>query len=242
MIQAQPVPSPALRIAVLCPGFAADRIRRQPWHVADGLARGLAALGHDVRLLTDALGPRPAAPYPVETPGAAFGRQPGAGAADPPSPLNPSTGSFWSLVRPGWRACGRLALGAPVSLVMASPRLRLRELLRLGPVALWRERALLALPLINALLPGAALRAGLRRSGADEVVYLSDAARQRFARAGPAARPAAAAAGRHGRAAAAAAARASSGSAISARRWPRAAPISRSRRSRRPRRSASTAG
>ena len=67
MIQAQPVSSPALRIAILCPGFAADRIRRQPWHVADGLARGLAALGHDVRLLTDALGPRPAAPYPVET-------------------------------------------------------------------------------------------------------------------------------------------------------------------------------
>ena len=67
MIQAQPVSSPALRIAVLCPGFAADRIRRQPWHVADGLARGLAALGHDVRLFTDALGPRPAAPYPVET-------------------------------------------------------------------------------------------------------------------------------------------------------------------------------
>ena len=63
MIRAQPVPSPARRIAILCPGFAADRVRRQPWHVADGLARGLAALGHDVRLLTDALGPRPAAPY-----------------------------------------------------------------------------------------------------------------------------------------------------------------------------------
>ena len=68
MIQAQTVSSPALRIAILCPGFAAGRIRRQPWHVADGLARGLAALGHDVRLLTDALGSRPAAPYPVVRP------------------------------------------------------------------------------------------------------------------------------------------------------------------------------
>ena len=63
---------------------------------------------------------------------------------------------------------------------MASPRLRPMELLRLGPAALWRERALLALPLVNALLPGMALRAGLRRSGADELVYLSEAARQRF--------------------------------------------------------------
>ena len=183
MIQAQPVSSPALRIAILCPGFAADRIRRQPWHVADGLARGLAALGHDVRLLTDALGSRPAAPYPVETLELLSGGSPApelrsALAAEPVDRVFLVTGAA-RLAR-----LGRLALGAPVSLVMASPRLRLHELLRLGPMALWRERALLLLPLINALLPGAALRTGLRRSGADEVIYLSNAARQRFARLG----------------------------------------------------------
>ena len=80
---------------------------------------------------------------------------------------------------------------------MASPRLRLGELLRLGPMALWRERALLALPLINALLPGAALRAGLRRIAVRTRWSISAEPRaQRFAAAGPAAGPAAAAADR----------------------------------------------
>ena len=74
----------------------------------------------------------------------------------------------------------RLDLGAPVSLVMASPRLRPLELLRLGAGPLWRERSLLALPLLNALLPGWSLRAGLRRSAADEMVYLSATVRARF--------------------------------------------------------------
>ena len=93
MIQAQPVPSPAQRIAVLCPGFAADRVRRQPWHVADGLARGLAALGHDVRLFTDA-GRAATSPHPTRSRpwSCSSGGQPGARAAAPPSPPSPSTG------------------------------------------------------------------------------------------------------------------------------------------------------
>ena len=64
------------------------------------------------------------------------------------------------------------------------------------------------------------------------MVYLSEAARARFARSGPAARPAAPAAGRaRGPPAAAGRGGDRSGSAISARRWRRAAPTSRSRRS-----------
>jgi glycosyltransferase involved in cell wall biosynthesis/thymidylate kinase len=183
VIRAQPLPTPAHRIAVLCPGFAADRVRRQPWHVADGLARGFAARGHDVRMLTDAIGPRPTAPYSVEILELLSGGCPTAElrstlAAEPVDRVFLVTGAA-RLAR-----LGPLRLGAPVSLVMASPRLRLSELLRVGPSALLRERAQLMLPLINALLPGAALRSGLRRSGADEVIYLSHAARQRFARLG----------------------------------------------------------
>ena len=183
MIRAQPVPCEAQRIAVLCPGFAADRLRRQPWHVADGLARGLVAVGHEVRLLTDAARPPVATPYPLETlPLLARGR--------PTARLREAVANLSCdrvfLVTGAARVArlGALDLGAPVSLVMASPRLRLQELLRLGPGTLLRERSLLVLPLLNALLPGVLLRRGLRRSGADGVIYLSHAARERFARLG----------------------------------------------------------
>jgi glycosyltransferase involved in cell wall biosynthesis len=183
MIQALPLPSPVLRLAVLCPGFAADRARRQPWHVADGLARGFAALGHEVRLVTDSAAAVAPAPYRVERcPLLRAGRPTAelraALAQAPPDRVFLVTGAA-RLAR-----LGPLDLGAPVSLVMASPRLRPGELLRLGPAALWHECRTLALPFLNALLPGAALCAGLRRSGADEVIYLSQTARRRFARLG----------------------------------------------------------
>lgn len=183
MIGPRPVPQPARCFAVLCPGFAADRIRRQPWHVADGLARGLLAAGHEVHLYTDAAGPRPITRYPVDVLELLV-------AGRPSSELRALlAGRRWDRVFLVTGAAqlarlGRLDLGVPVSLVMASPRLRPVELLRLGPVTLLRERALLALPLVNALLPGAVLRAALRRSGADGVIYLSEAARARFAAAG----------------------------------------------------------
>jgi hypothetical protein len=60
--QPQAAQHPSRRVAVVCPGFSAERVRRQPWHVADGLARGLAAQGHEVCLFTDRAGPAFAAP------------------------------------------------------------------------------------------------------------------------------------------------------------------------------------
>lgn len=180
----------ARRFAVVCPGFAADRVRRQPWHVADGIARGLTAAGHAVWIIGDAAAAAAAA------------------AAGPPAGLACRARSLPRLFEAGGRASAglraeirrvgpervflvtgafrlarlrRLDLGAAVSLVMASPRLRPGEFRRLGVGDLWRERALLALPLLNALLPGAVLRRGWARGGADDVVYLSPAARSRFA-------------------------------------------------------------
>ncbi|MFL5335123.1 MAG: glycosyltransferase [Geminicoccaceae bacterium] len=181
MIQLQPAVRPAQRFALLCPGFAADRVRRQPWHVADGLARGLAALGHEVTLFTDVTAALPSAPYVVATVPAATGRGLASPALVAGLRRDPVDRVFMIVGATQLARLRRLDLGAPVSLVMASPRLRLAELLRLGLGPLWRERSLLALPLLNALLPGPLLRAGLRRSGADDIIYLSSEARRRFA-------------------------------------------------------------
>ncbi len=179
-IQRAPTPVGTRRFAVVCFGLERDRVRRQPWHVALGIARGLASRGHAVTVLTDAADP------PVE-PGLEILRLPvllEAGRA---------SGELRSAIAE--RGCERiwlvtgaldlarmrsLGLPAPVTLVLASPRIRLRELLAPGPAALWRERRFVALPAVNALLPGFLLRRGLARSGADEVLYLSAAARERY--------------------------------------------------------------
>lgn len=184
MIQLQPKPRATRRIAILCAGFDMERLRRQPWHTADGLARGLMMLGHEVRLFTDMAGARTPGRY-------AMAALPGLLAWGSPSPqlraaLDDFAPDHVYLVT-GAAQLARLAplsLGAPVSLLMASPRLHVHEMLRLRPGQLWQERALLALPLCNALLPGAALRAGFRCSGATEMIYLSVAARERFTRLG----------------------------------------------------------
>ena len=109
MIRARPVPSPARRFAVLCPGFAADRVRRQPWHVADGLARGLfAALGHEVRLFTDRRRPRLRQPLPGRDAWNCSSRgRPTRAAPERARRGHRSTGCSWSPAPPSWHACGR---------------------------------------------------------------------------------------------------------------------------------------
>jgi glycosyltransferase involved in cell wall biosynthesis/thymidylate kinase len=171
------------RFAVVCFGLEAERARRQPWHVALGIAEGIARLGHDVALITDALNP-PSGPCPVHRVERLFAAgRPAAGLAARLRALAPERVFLVAGALRVARLRG-LDLGAPVSLVMASPRWRPAELLRLGPAALWRERALLALPLLESLLPGGLLRRGLGRAAVDDVVYLSDAARARYAACG----------------------------------------------------------
>ena len=173
-------PAPAERVAVVCFGFEADRVRRQPWHVADGLASGASALGHHVRLFTDAADPPEGEDYEVARVPALFVR----GRAS--RPLREALAAFGPdrvLVICGTLLLARLRaldLGAPVTLVMTSPRVKLREFARLMPQSWWREIDVLRGPLRDALVPGPLLRWGFARSGAVSVVYLSQAARTRY--------------------------------------------------------------
>lgn len=173
--------APTRRFAIVCPGFAADRVRRQPWHVADGLARGLAAAGHEAWVLSDVAAPLAHAPYGQRTVQHLFtrgGTAPTLCAAT--RELAPER-VFLVLGISRLARLGQLDLGAPASLILTSPRLRLAELARLGPSGLWHERDLLLLPLLNALVPAWLLRRGLARAGIEEIVYLSAAARERLA-------------------------------------------------------------
>lgn len=176
--------APARRFAIICFGYDHERMRRQPWHVARGIAMGMAGLGHHATILTDAVDPPPAEGYALCRVDSLIERGELSGelreqlVACEPERVFIITGAR-ELAR-----LGSLALPAPTSLVMASPRLTLAEFLRLGPGALWRERGLLALPLANALLPGLVLRRGFVRSRAEEIIYLSRAARQRYMAAG----------------------------------------------------------
>ncbi|MCS6778800.1 MAG: glycosyltransferase [Geminicoccaceae bacterium] len=177
----RPAPAPARRFAVVCFGLERDRVRRQPWHVAMGIARGLAAHGHAVILLTDARDP-------PEEPAVSIQRVAQLEANRTASvELRAAIAEaavervFWITGATALARTRPLELAAPVTFVMASPRARPGELLALGPAALWRERAVVALPLVNALLPGFQLRRGFARSGAEDLLYLSETAAQRYA-------------------------------------------------------------
>ena len=181
MSRALPRPEAVRRFAVICFGLSRRCAHQQPWHVAQGMAEGLAALGHDVLVLTDAADPPDGSAYTMVTvnrlfTGGCVVPEAAAALADfAPERIFLFTGAA-RLAR-----LSRGELVAPISLVVTSPRWRPSELLALGAGRLWRERRLLALPLLDALLPAALLRWGWRRSGADDVVYLSGAAQSRYA-------------------------------------------------------------
>ena len=173
------------RDLVVCFGFAAERRRRQPWHMAHGLATGLAARGREVTLVTDVTDPAPAdagpdQAYAIRAIDSLLRRGRPSPALEAVSrEIGPDrvylvTGAF-AIAR-----MTRLDLGAPVDLLIASPRLSLGEILGVGLAELWRERRLMALPLINAILPGRLIAGGFRRSGAARPIYLSEAGRERY--------------------------------------------------------------
>ena len=173
------------RDLVVCFGFAAERRRRQPWHMAHGLATGLAERGREVTLVTDVGDPAPAdadqnQAYAIRAVDSLIRRgRPSPALAALSREIGPEriylvTGAF-AVAR-----MHRLELGAPVDLLIASPRLALREIFGVGLAELWRERRLMLLPLVNAVLPGRLIVGGFRRSGAARPIYLSEAGRQRY--------------------------------------------------------------
>jgi len=175
-----PAARPERRFAIVCFGLERDRIRRQPWHVALGIARGFTAHGARVTLVTDAHDP----PHETQLEIVRVPRLLERGRASDALRAVVAAGRFERVFLVsgalGLARMRRLGLEAPVTIVLASPRARLRELFSVGLGALWREREVAALPLVNALLPGFLLRRGLARSGADDVLYLSEAARLRY--------------------------------------------------------------
>lgn len=168
------------RLAVVCFGLSASRRTRQPWHSAAGLAQGLAGLGHEVLLVTDVHDP-PQGPYQTSTLDRLFSF--GGPSRDLASALAAfgAEQTFIFLGASRLVRLGTLSTRGTVSLVLAGQRWRLGELLRLSWRTMWSERAMLALPLCDALLPGSFLSRAFRRSGADDIVYLSEAARSRYA-------------------------------------------------------------
>lgn len=177
-------PSPERRacsgtIAIVCFGYEPSRTRRQPWAVARGLMEGFAALGRTSVIVTDEQASVPPDPQVVCVERLYERGRPSAALGAEIERLNPTavfvlTGA-WQLARMrdvSWRAL--------TYLVMTAPRLQLRELLAPGLRQVWDERALLALPLWNALLPGWLLRIGYHRSNADSLVYLSRETRSRY--------------------------------------------------------------
>lgn len=167
--------------AVICFGYSPANRRRQPWHAARSLALSLAHSGVPTRLITDGADATADEPFPVLTLGSLRdGTRPGRRLL---ATLHEHrVARAWliigahELLRPR-----RLRLGVPTVLIIASPRLHPAELFRLGIRGLWQERALLALAVVNALLPGWLLRLGFRRSGAVQALYLSRAAQSRWA-------------------------------------------------------------
>ncbi len=179
-----PEASAVRRFVVVCFGFEGDRVRRQPWQTAHGIAEGLYGPGRTVTLVTDALHPPDDVTYAVvQVPGLMDGGRPSADLAGLLDGLSPARVFLVTGPR-GLARMKRLPWPAPTSLVMAGPRLRPREILSLGPGVLWRERDVLAPPLSNALIPDAWLRRGFARSGAEDLVYLSKATRRRLTAAG----------------------------------------------------------
>lgn len=177
---ASPVPARGC-VLMLCFGFSARNLHKQPWYTVDGIARGLVAHGLRVVVATDATDPPQHVPYRVHHTDRRHASLARIGAALPR--LVRDLGADRVLAVVGLAELARLPrldVPVPVHALVASPRLRLSELLQL-PAAAWAaEWRLLLRPLANALLPGFLLRRAVVRSGLAGLVWLGPETRARL--------------------------------------------------------------
>ncbi len=181
-----PVAPPARRLLVSAFGLAASRLDRQPWAAVHALAATAVRRGRRVLVATDVAehGLDGRVPYTVTALPALFaGGRPTpalcALAADFAADELLHLCGLWELLR--LRA---VPPGVRFVPVLASPRLRPTEILPAVLAAGATERRLLALPLLNALLPSALLRLRLRRLGVTRIVHGSPTSRARLVRGG----------------------------------------------------------
>ncbi|PHS73123.1 MAG: hypothetical protein COB22_02320 [Cycloclasticus sp.] len=170
-------------IAIICFDFHATHIRSQPWHMAHGLAKGLKKESFNVKLFTD-VEDVPDTDYPIQSVKALFHRsQPSSWLLNALNDYQPSSifvfiGSH-ELLTPK-----RFHLLGAVQLVICNARFTLSELFRISASDYWAEWTLLIRPLLASLIPSWVLRYGFRKSGAENLVYVSVAAQQRYSNLG----------------------------------------------------------
>lgn len=177
-----PGPTPARPCyLILCFGFSAKNLRKQPWYTVDGIARGLVAHGVRVVVLSDAADPPQDVPYAVHLTDRRRASLARIGAELPR--LVHAFRADRVLAVVGLAELARLPhlkAGVPVHALVASPRLRLGEVLQL-PLAAWlSEWRLVLRPLANALLPASLLDRAVRRSGLAGLIWLGAETRERL--------------------------------------------------------------
>lgn len=165
-------------IAIVCFGFADESLHKQPWATVHAIAEGLTEHGIHITLVTDASLPPKNTSYKIQTVPKLFSRT-----RPTPTLLNTiiSLAPDHALIIAGPHELltpERFSmLPCRCSVILAAQRFRLRDLLRIDWQA-WRyEWKLLALPLLNALTPPAALRWGWGQSQLEQAIYFSEDAR-----------------------------------------------------------------
>lgn len=172
------------KVAIVCFNYVREKLHKQPWHTVKGLAIGLSGLDYDVTLITDRASDATDREYDLLSVGSLYEK--GRPSASLLSALEEIEAEYTyvvigphELLKPF-----RFRLPGKVILVLAAPRLFLREISRLFHISMLPELKLSTLTVINSLLPGIALKVGYWLSRAQGVVYFSPSAQLRYYAAG----------------------------------------------------------
>ncbi len=171
------------RVAIICFGFQTRQLRSQPWHMADGLAKGLMMEGFSVKLFTDT-DDVPGKEYAIRSVKQLFHRhRPSKCLVNSMNDFQPKL-TFVFIGSHELLTPKRFDLPGEVHLVVCNARFTVSELSRTSVRGYWFERSLLVRPVLSSLIPGWLLKRGFKKSRAKGMVYVSAAAQQRYAKLG----------------------------------------------------------